>query len=210
MAQLHDLKARAKPLGRGLAGLEILIFQCFPSMTAVSLSHYRCHTIAVSLSVSLIVIHSCICHALIANPVCLSTYTWDVGNPPHPLQPLDDIRSTAISTLEEFVQLVKRVSTLSNSLLPSIPKGTLKDKIWIVWQTQEGNMPFEIFNKRFDALFSEDCRDAEGCLPHIRQEKSGMGLVSTYLKKVDWSQDFLLDLVAVKLRQLVAELTHLM
>ena len=71
-------------------------------------------------------------------------------------------------------------------------------------------MPFETFNKRFDALFAEDCRDAEGHLPHIRQGKSGMGLVGAYLKKVDWSQGFPLDLVAIKLRRLVAELTSIM
>jgi hypothetical protein len=117
---------------------------------------------------------------------------------------------SAMSTIEEIKQLTKNVSTLSASLPPTVPKGTTKDKIWTVFHAEEGETAFETFNKRFDALFAEDCRDVGGRLPHIRQGKSGMGLVCTYLKKIDWSEGFPLEIVAIKLRRLVAELMHLM
>ena len=63
---------------------------------------------------------------------------------------------------------------------------------------QESGTLFETFNQRFDALFAKDCRDLEGRLHYIRQGKSGMGVVCLYLKKIDWSQDFPLDLVEIK------------
>ena len=167
-------------------------------VTVLFLSHSRC--LAVSLYVSLIVF---LRYASLANhSLSHSCYKYSR------CWPLPS--SSTMPTIEEIVQLAKKISTLSSSLPPSVPKATPKDKIWTVWQTQEGDTPFETFNKRFDALFSEDCRDAEGRLPHIRQGKSGMGLVSGYLKKLDWSEGFPLDLVAIKLQRLAAELTHIM
>ena len=77
--------------------------------------------------------------------------------------------------------------------------------------TKEGDghdAPFETFNRRFDALFGEDCRDLHGRLHHICQGKLGMGLVVLYLSKINWA-DFPLDLVELKLQCLIAELQHL-
>jgi hypothetical protein len=69
----------------------------------------------------------------------------------------------------------------------------------------EGDTPHETFNRRFDAIFAEDCRDSDGRLHYVRQGKLGMGLVS-YLSKINWTTGFPLDLVELKLQRLVTEL----
>lgn len=111
-------------------------------------------------------------------------------------------------TAETIKQLVKDISALSASLSDGVPKGSKDDKIWAIMNTKEGDTPHETFNRRFDVLFGEDCRDSHGRLHYVRQGKFGMGLVISYLSKVDWT-DFPLDLVELKLRRLIAELQHL-
>lgn len=110
--------------------------------------------------------------------------------------------------METTKQLVKKISALSSSLSDAVPKGSKTDKIWSVMNTEEGDSPHETFNRRFDALFGEDCRDSHGRLHHVRQGKLGMGLVVSSLSKVDWT-NFPLDLVELKLQRLIAELQHL-
>lgn len=114
-----------------------------------------------------------------------------------------------MSTPETVKQLVKEISALSSSLSDAVPKGSKDDKIWSVLNTKEGDTPHETFNRRFDALFGEDCRDPGGRLHHIRQGKLGMGLVISYLSKLNWTKDFPLDLVELKLQRLADELKHL-
>ena len=75
--------------------------------------------------------------------------------------------------------------------------------------TKEGDTPYETFNRRFDALFGEDCRDSGGRLHHVRQGKLGLGLIISYLSKINWTKDFPLDLVELKLQRLVNELKDL-
>ena len=113
-------------------------------------------------------------------------------------------------TADEAVRLVKTITTLSQALPPSVLKATTNNKIWQVMHGAEGESPFQTFNQCFDALFVEDCRDSEGNLQHIRQGKSGMGLVCTYLRKLNWSQGFPLDLVEIKLKRLTTELNNIM
>ena len=50
--------------------------------------------------------------------------------------------------------------------------------------------PHETFNRRFDALFAEDCRNADARL----QGKLGMVLVVSYLSKIDWTLDFFMSM----------------
>jgi hypothetical protein len=114
-----------------------------------------------------------------------------------------------MSTIQGIQLLVKSITALSNSLPKSLPNGTTGDKIWAVMHTQEGETPFETFNKRFDAMFGEDCRDVDGRLHYIRQGNHGMGLVCTYLNKIKWTSNFPLDLVEIKLLRLKTELIHL-
>jgi hypothetical protein len=96
-----------------------------------------------------------------------------------------------MTTIAQIDTLITSILTLSNSLPTSIPHGTIRDKISTVLNTAEGETAFETFNRRFDALFGEDCRDSSGRLHHIRQGKNGMGLVCAYLNKIDWSSNML-------------------
>jgi hypothetical protein len=114
-----------------------------------------------------------------------------------------------MSTVEGIQLLIKTITALSNALPRSVPNGTTKDKIYVVMQTQHGDTPFETFNKRFDALFSQDCRNSDGRLHYIRQGKNGMGLICAYLNNIKWTSGFPLDIVEIKLLRLSTELTHL-
>ena len=113
-----------------------------------------------------------------------------------------------MSTISEIKALVKVIGTLSNGLPQSIPLGTKEDKIWTVMHTEECETAHETFNRRFDAMFGEDCRDTTGRLQHIRKGKLGLGSVSAYLSKVDWADNFPLDIVEIKLQRLIVELQH--
>ena len=113
-----------------------------------------------------------------------------------------------MSTLMGIKLLVKEIGSLSTSLADSVLKGTKDDKIWSVLNKEERDTPHETFNSRFDALFAEDCCDSNGRLHHIRQGKLGMGLVVSYISKINWA-DFPLDLVELKLQRLVTELKSL-
>ena len=75
--------------------------------------------------------------------------------------------------------------------------------------TEKHDTPHETFNRRFDALFAENCRDSNGRLHLVRQGKFGMGLVVSYLSKINWSTGFPLDLVELKLQRLITELKGL-
>ncbi|KAI9448674.1 hypothetical protein F5148DRAFT_1250575 [Russula earlei] len=76
--------------------------------------------------------------------------------------------------------------------------------------TNEGDsLPHVMFNHWFDALFGEDCCDPGGHLHHIHQGKLGMGIIISYLSKINWANNFSLDLVELKLQHLVDELKHL-
>jgi hypothetical protein len=108
----------------------------------------------------------------------------------------------------EIGSLVTGICTLANALPPSVPNGSKDDKIWAVMNSDDGKTPHETFNKRFDAMFGEDCRDSHGCLHHVRRGKLGIGLVCSYLTKLDWT-DFPLDLAEIKLQRLLVELKHL-
>ena len=113
-----------------------------------------------------------------------------------------------MSTVSEIKAFIKIIATLSNSLPKSIPLGTKEDEIWTVMHTEEGKTAHETFNRPFDAMFGEDCQDTAGRLQHIGKGKLGMGNVCTYLSKIDWADNFPLDIIEIKLQQLIAELQH--
>jgi hypothetical protein len=75
--------------------------------------------------------------------------------------------------------------------------------------SEECNTPYETFNRQFDALFADDCCDSKGHLHYVCQGKLGMGLVVSYLSKINWVMGFPLDLVELKLQHLITELKHL-
>ena len=96
-------------------------------------------------------------------------------------------------------QLVKEISALSSSLSDAVLRGSKDDKIWSVMNIKEGDILHETFNCQFDALFEEDCCDPGGHLHHIYQGKLGMGLITSYLSKINWTKDFPWDLMELKL-----------
>lgn len=112
-------------------------------------------------------------------------------------------------TIAVIKALVKDITALSKALPLSVKQGTKDDKIWSVMNADERDTEYETFNRRFDAMFGEDCRDSAGRLQHIRQGKLGLGLVCAYLSKRDWGNGFPLDLVEIKLQRLIAELEYL-
>jgi hypothetical protein len=114
--------------------------------------------------------------------------------------------STTPVTAATIRLLVREINTLSSSLSDSVPKGLKDDKIWSVMNTEELDTPHETFNRRFDAMFAEDCRDSDGRLHYVRQGKLGMNLVVSYLSKINWITGFPLDLVEIKLQRLITEL----
>ena len=114
-----------------------------------------------------------------------------------------------MSTPGTIKQLVKEISAFSSSLSDAVPKGSKDDKIWSVMNMEEGDDPHETFNRQFDALFGEDCHDSGGHLHYVHQGKLGMGLIISYLSKINWTKDFPLDIVEIKLQCLVDELKHL-
>jgi hypothetical protein len=114
-----------------------------------------------------------------------------------------------MATVTTIKTLVKEITTLSNSLPSLVQQATKDDKIWCVMNTDQGETAYETFNRRFDAMFGEDCRDSAGRLQHVRKGKFGMNVVCLYLSKCDWADGFPLDLVDIKLQRLLAELRHL-
>jgi hypothetical protein len=112
-------------------------------------------------------------------------------------------------TIAGIKLLVKDITMLSNVLPQSIPQGTKGDKIWNVMKLGDRDLAHETFNMRFDAMFGEDCWDSGGHLQHISRGKYGIGCVCSYLAKIDWSDNFPLDLVEIKLQRLVTELRHI-
>jgi hypothetical protein len=113
-----------------------------------------------------------------------------------------------MSTLATIKLLVKEIGSLSNTLADSVLKASKEDKIWSVMNSEECDTPFETLNRRFDALFGEDCCDSDGHMLYVCQGKLGTGLVVLYLSKVNWT-GFPLDLVEIKLQRLVTELKGL-
>lgn len=65
------------------------------------------------------------------------------------------------------------------------------------------------FNRRFDLLFAEDCRNAEGRL-NVRGGEEGMECVVAYLQSIHLeSAGVPLDLAELKLTRVADELEHL-
>jgi hypothetical protein len=111
-------------------------------------------------------------------------------------------------TIADIKSIVADIGTLANTLPSSVPNGSKDDKIWAVMNADDGETPHETFNKRFDAMFGEDCRDCHGRLHHVRRGKLGLGLVCSYLTKLDWTC-IPLDLAEIKLQRLLVELKQL-
>lgn len=114
---------------------------------------------------------------------------------------------------EALIQLVNTISVLVKQLPPTVPEATREDKIQRVMTgpIPRGEPHHEMFNRRFDALFGEDCRDEDGRLLHVKRGRSGMMLVSTYLNRIIDTDDMKKQaaVVIIKLERLKNELEYL-
>lgn len=107
--------------------------------------------------------------------------------------------------VEDIKTSISHITNLCKEIPINIPIGNRRSKIHLVMSGNEGEDTWQTFNKRFDALFAEDCRDGQGRLHHIRRGEFGMDMVVQYLSTLDINL-LPLDLVAKKLDRLEAEL----
>jgi hypothetical protein len=106
---------------------------------------------------------------------------------------------------EDIKTSISHITNLCKEILISIPIGNNRSKIHLVMTGNEGEDTWQTFNKRFDGLFAEDCRDGQGQLHHICRGEFGMDMVVQYLSTLDINL-LPLDLVAKNLDWLEAEL----
>ncbi|KAG6903113.1 hypothetical protein C0995_006300 [Termitomyces sp. Mi166 len=66
--------------------------------------------------------------------------------------------------------LMKTITALSSDLPSSVKQGSKSDKIWTVMNVGEGETLHETFNRHFNAMFGEDCRDSNG---HLDESDAG-------------------------------------
>lgn len=113
-------------------------------------------------------------------------------------------------TREQVEELISTILQLGKGLPDSIPEGKKSDQLHRVMTTVSGDSHWGTFNRRFDILFGEDCRDANGRLHHIRRGRYGFAMVMAYLQRtVDENlgsmRDFYIPMV-LKLDRLKCEL----
>lgn len=105
--------------------------------------------------------------------------------------------------------LIAKIISSAKELPAEIPLAEKTDRIHTAFAGSEGEDPWHTFNKRFDAIFGEDCCDKDGRLCHIRRGQYGMGIVSTYLGIID-ANVMPEAPVKLKLVWLLREIDHLM
>ncbi|KAJ7189247.1 hypothetical protein C8R46DRAFT_36579 [Mycena filopes] len=110
------------------------------------------------------------------------------------------------------LDLIKKIRRLSGLLPDSVPEPSEEDKVHRIITTLpslDDTLAGE-FNRRFDNLFGEDCRDADGRLQNIRRGVEGMDCVVAYLESIHWkTADIPLDLAQNKLQRLADALALL-
>jgi hypothetical protein len=114
-------------------------------------------------------------------------------------------------SLEKIRVFIENLPSLCDALPTTVPEAIEEDLIHHVITTVTGEDPWHTFNRRFDILFGEDCRDDKGRLHHLRRGPLGMGAICTYLKSLDLSNTcFMHELMEKKLTRLVQEIIYLL
>jgi hypothetical protein len=80
--------------------------------------------------------------------------------------------------------IVEAITLLTKNLPSSVPEGKRDGKLYRVLTNDDyrGETPWETFNKRIDATFGEDCRNADGRLENVCRGRFGMDIVTKYLR----------------------------
>ncbi|KAF8314903.1 hypothetical protein F5887DRAFT_1190637 [Amanita rubescens] len=119
------------------------------------------------------------------------------SKPPDPFRPITD--------------LIANISGMITGLPASIPEGKRDGKLYHVITNIMGvdEDVFSTFNRRFDILFGEDCRNNDGRLLNIERGKYGMDAVCAYLKSIEWPADTPVEPVQLKLKRVLDEIAYL-
>lgn len=113
-------------------------------------------------------------------------------------------------TRDNVKKLISTIHTLNDSLpQDAVPLGTKQDFLWKTFTQVAGESNWQTFNRRFDLVFGEDCRNEEGRLLHLRRGPLGLDLVLKYLESAHMAEGMLFDLMAVKLERLINELKYI-
>jgi hypothetical protein len=86
--------------------------------------------------------------------------------------------------LEEIkaAELIEQICLLIKKLPYSVKEAEKSSKLRSVFTGPEGESVLFTFNRRFDAVFAEDCGDGYGRLPCVERGPHGMDLVTEYLQ----------------------------
>ena len=111
-----------------------------------------------------------------------------------------------------FASGVSKLAKLLPKLAKSIPLATAEDRINTVFKNipSDTSEPWEVFNRRFDALFGQDTCNANGRLKNIQRGPLGMDMVLEYLQLVTEQEAILWTAAKPKIERLVSEVEHLM
>ncbi|KAH9912013.1 uncharacterized protein B0H18DRAFT_1127717 [Fomitopsis serialis] len=110
---------------------------------------------------------------------------------------------------DNLERIVQEIVELSKKIPNSVAEATKDDRIYDVMTNIDGESAWATFNRRFDILFGEDCRDENGRLHHVRRGRHGMNKVTSYLTRIIVNENSLKGFyapAAVKLNRLKAEL----
>jgi hypothetical protein len=124
--------------------------------------------------------------------------------------PIYEISRPAMAATVTAASLIANLISLCQRLPKSVPVAHKDDDIYRIIRTAHGDDPWQSFNRKFDLLYGEDCRDAKGYLRNIRSGKYGLDSVCAYLKGINTNDpQFLAELAVIKLERLRNELVKL-
>lgn len=96
----------------------------------------------------------------------------------------------------------------------SIPISQKEDRIYVVFNNiplnrDDKSTHWTTFNRRMDALFSDELRDsATGRLTNVKRGPLGMGMVLQYFYEVASRQDLDWELASIKVDRLIDDLRY--
>ncbi|KAF8142731.1 hypothetical protein K438DRAFT_2111783 [Mycena galopus ATCC 62051] len=126
----------------------------------------------------------------------------------------NNVEAPSAAHQKNLANLIAKLRKLADQLLETVPEATDTDnKIYrIITQVHgldDGSVQ-STFVRRFDFLFAEKSRNADGRLTHVRRGELGMKSVIQYLDFIHWESDPDLCMLAIeRLQRIIAELEHL-
>ena len=121
------------------------------------------------------------------------------------------IMAPSPNSFQVFTALNKELTSLVESLPTSVPNAKATSRTITVFTSipvpKNPLELWEVFDRRFNALFGEDLRDVKTKrLPNIQQGKHGLGLVLTYIRDMIGAGTLDWGTAIPKMQRLVDEL----